>query len=86
MSYWVLRSFLAIGKGTYCVYGSAGLGGRPTLTKVQVGLVSSARKLKKNLDKIAAAADTSDSEGLQGLLQGKLRLLVVSPMFCGSER
>jgi uncharacterized membrane protein len=34
--------------------------------------MSSARKLKNNLDNIAAAADTSGSEGLQGLLQGRL--------------
>jgi len=60
---------------------SPGLGGRPTLTKVQVGLVSSARKLKKNLDKIAAAADTSDSEGLQGLLQDVVLALLRNPAY-----
>lgn len=46
-------------------------GGRPTLTRVQVGLVSLARELKHDLDKIAARADTSSSRGLHHLLQGE---------------
>lgn len=53
-----------------CVAG----GSRPTLTRVQVGLVSLARELKYDLDSIAARADTSSSRGLHHLLQGELSL------------
>lgn len=49
--------------------------GRPTLTRVQVGLVSLARELKHDLDSIAARADTSNSRGLHHLLQGKRGLM-----------
>jgi uncharacterized membrane protein len=46
-------------------------GGKPTLTRVQVGLMSLARELKHDLDRMAARADTSSSRGLHNLLQGK---------------
>jgi uncharacterized membrane protein len=45
-------------------------GGKPTLTRVQVGLLSLARELKHDLDRMAARADTSSSRGLHNLLQG----------------
>lgn len=44
---------------------------QPTLTRVQVGLVSLARELKGDLDRIAACADTGSSKGLHQLLQGE---------------
>jgi uncharacterized membrane protein len=44
---------------------------QPTLTRVQVGLVSLARELKGDLDRIAARADTGSSQGLHQLLQGE---------------
>lgn len=44
---------------------------QPTLTRVQVGLLSLARELKGDLDRIAAAADTGSSQGLHRLLQGE---------------
>lgn len=44
---------------------------QPTLTRVQVGLVSLARELKGDLDSIAARADTGSSKGLHQLLQGE---------------
>lgn len=46
---------------------------RPTLTRVQVGLLSLARELKGDLDTIAARADTGSSKGLHSLLQGECR-------------
>lgn len=46
---------------------------QPSLTRVQVGLVSLARELKGDLDRIAARADTGSSKGLHQLLQGRLR-------------
>lgn len=52
--------------------GAEGAGGARQLhmTKVQVGLVAMARDVKNRLDSIADAADTSNSKGLQMLLQG----------------
>jgi uncharacterized membrane protein len=47
---------------------------------VQVGLVSLARELKGDLDRIAARADTGSSKGLHQLLQGEL---VAAGMVCG---
>jgi hypothetical protein len=47
--------------------------GQPTLTRVQVGLLSIARDLKGDLDSIAARADTGSSQGLHRLLQGGCR-------------
>jgi uncharacterized membrane protein len=51
--------------------GAASSAGTLTFTKLQVGLLSSARELKHKLDNIATYADTSSSEGLQLLLQGE---------------
>lgn len=51
---------------------------RPTLTRVQVGLMSLARELKGDLDRIAARADTGSSQGLHRLLQGEQRRGFVS--------
>eukprot|EP00878_Enallax_costatus_P011071 GHUV01011563.1.p1 GENE.GHUV01011563.1~~GHUV01011563.1.p1 ORF type:complete len:294 (+),score=90.91 GHUV01011563.1:601-1482(+) len=57
-------------------------GGRPTLTRVQVGLVSLARELKHDLDNIAASADTSNSRGLHHLLQEVVLALLRNPRYC----
>ena len=41
------------------------------VARLQLGLVSLARELKADLDRIAVRADTSTSDGLHLLLQGK---------------
>eukprot|EP00879_Flechtneria_rotunda_P006233 GHRR01006552.1.p1 GENE.GHRR01006552.1~~GHRR01006552.1.p1 ORF type:complete len:272 (+),score=88.05 GHRR01006552.1:974-1789(+) len=62
--------------------GSLSGGGRPTLTRVQVGLVSLARELKHDLDRIAAKADTTGSRGLHMLLQEVALALLRNPSYC----
>ncbi|KAF8067306.1 popC [Scenedesmus sp. PABB004] len=57
-------------------------GSRPQLTRVQVGLVSLARELKDDLDRIAARADTSGSRGLHRLLQEVVLSLLRNPSYC----
>lgn len=52
------------------------------LTKVQVGLLATARELKHDLDSIAEAADTSTSEGLQELLWQVVLALLRNPQYC----
>ncbi|WIA33133.1 hypothetical protein OEZ86_006285 [Tetradesmus obliquus] len=56
--------------------------GRPTLTRVQVGLLSMARGLKHDLDRMAARADTSSSRGLHNLLQEVVLALLRNPSYC----
>ena len=45
-------------------------GDRVTVAKVQVGLLGSARQLQRDLERIAARADTTSSSGLHYILQG----------------
>lgn len=55
---------------------------RPTLTRVQVGLLSVARGLKADLDRIAERADTSGPRGLHAMLQEVLLALLRNPSYC----
>lgn len=43
-----------------------------TVAKVQVGLLGSAREIQKDLERIAAQADTDSPEGLHYILQGAM--------------
>ena len=47
-------------------------GGKVSVAKVQVGLLGSARTLKRDLDRIAGRADTNSPEGLHYVMQGEL--------------
>lgn len=42
-----------------------------TVTKLQVGLLGDARRLQKQLDRIAGRADTNTPSGLHYILQGE---------------
>eukprot|EP00951_Prasinocladus_malaysianus_P039984 scaffold454139_cov47-Prasinocladus_malaysianus.AAC.1 len=53
-----------------------------SVVKLQVGLLGSARNLQKDLDGIAAAADTSSPEGLQYVLQETVLALLRNPDYC----
>lgn len=50
-------------------------GGKVSVAKVQVGLLGSARSLKRDLDRIAGRADTNTPEGLHYVMQGELTSL-----------
>eukprot|EP00882_Tetradesmus_deserticola_P001291 GHRQ01001395.1.p1 GENE.GHRQ01001395.1~~GHRQ01001395.1.p1 ORF type:complete len:412 (+),score=136.93 GHRQ01001395.1:119-1354(+) len=69
-------------KGSGEAWETAGGGGKPTLTRVQVGLLSLARELKHDLDRMAARADTSSSRGLHNLLQEVVLALLRNPSYC----
>lgn len=47
-----------------------GGGERVTVSKLQVGLLGSARQLQRDLDRIAGRADTNTPSGLHYVLQG----------------
>lgn len=69
---------------------SAGGYGSPSISvaKVQVGLLSEARGLQSDLDRIAAKADTSSSVGLSQVLQESTLALMRHPeywMYAGSD-
>ena len=53
--------------------GSAG-SERVTIARLQVGLLGSARALQRDLDRIAARADTSTPSGLHYVLQGEMEV------------
>ena len=52
-------------------------GGKVSVAKVQVGLLGSARSLKRDLDRIAGRADTNTPEGLHYVMQGELPSLLM---------
>ena len=57
-------------------------GERLSVAKVQVGLLSSARELQKDLEGIASRADTSSSRGLHYVLQETVLALMRNPDYC----
>jgi uncharacterized membrane protein len=52
------------------------------VAKVQVGLLASGRELQRDLERIAAKADTSTPSGLHYVLQETVLALMRSPDFC----
>ncbi|NJM58692.1 MAG: DUF1517 domain-containing protein [Synechococcales cyanobacterium RU_4_20] len=52
-----------------------------TVAKVQVGLLAQARELQPDLDRIAQTSDTSNTEGLAGLLQESVLALLRHPEY-----
>ena len=65
---------LVLSRLVLCVAG----GGKVSVAKVQVGLLGSARSLKRDLDRIAGRADTNTPEGLHYVMQGELLSLLVA--------
>jgi uncharacterized membrane protein len=82
----IVRSFRATQEGDSFGYGTA----NPTVSvaKLQVGLLSEARSLQTDLDRIASKADTNSSEGLTQVLQEATLALMRHPeywIYAGSE-
>jgi hypothetical protein len=50
-----------------------------TVAKLQVGLLGDARRLQRQLDRIAGRADTNTPSGLHYILQGKCTNEPISP-------
>lgn len=57
-------------------------GERLSVAKVQVGLLGTARDLQRDLERIAAKADTSSSRGLHYVLQETVLSLMRNPNYC----
>ncbi|KAG7672850.1 hypothetical protein Ndes2526B_g08622 [Nannochloris sp. 'desiccata'] len=73
------------GSNEYIGSGSSGRvdsGERLSVAKVQVGLLGTARDLQKDLERIAAKADTSSSRGLHFVLQETVLSLMRNPDYC----
>jgi uncharacterized membrane protein len=77
--FWGVFAVIAVQVARSMFDSEGGLGGsmgevddgtRFCIAKVQVGLLGSARELQADLQRIAARADTSSSEGLHYVLQG----------------
>lgn len=56
--------------------------GRLSVAKVQVGLLSNARTLQRDLERIASRADTSTPRGLHYVLQETVLALMRNPDYC----
>lgn len=52
---------------------------RVTVAKVQLGLIAEGRRMQRDLERIAGRADTSDSDGLQFVLQETVLNLLRRP-------
>lgn len=78
----LVRSFRSVqGGGTTDSYGYAAGSPSVSVAKVQVGLLSEARSLQADLDRIAKTADTSSSAGLTLLLQETTLTLLRHPEY-----
>ncbi|KAL4533071.1 hypothetical protein Ndes2526A_g08524 [Nannochloris sp. 'desiccata'] len=80
-----LRLPYGSGSNEYIGSGSSGRvdsGERLSVAKVQVGLLGTARDLQKDLERIAAKADTSSSRGLHFVLQETVLSLMRNPDYC----
>jgi uncharacterized membrane protein len=78
----LVRSFRSVQGGTTTdSYGYAAGSSTVSVAKVQVGLLSEARSLQADLDRIAKTANTSNSEGLTLLLQETTLALLRHPEY-----
>lgn len=57
-------------------------GSKLSVAKVQVGLLSNARELQRDLERIASRADTSSPKGLHYVLQETVLALMRNPDYC----
>lgn len=57
-------------------------GSKLSVAKVQVGLLSNARELQRDLERIASRADTSSPRGLHYVLQETVLALMRNPDYC----
>lgn len=67
------RGYIGGGGGSY---------GKLSVAKVQVGLLSNARTLQRDLERIASRADTSSPRGLHFVLQETVLALMRNPDYC----
>jgi len=63
-------------------YIGGSLYGKLSVAKVQVGLLSNARTLQRDLERIASRADTSSPRGLHYVLQETVLALMRNPDYC----
>jgi len=80
----VIRGTLSGGDGSegYIGSGSSAGYGKLSVAKVQVGLLSNARELQRDLERIASRADTSTPRGLHYVLQETVLSLMRNPEYC----
>ncbi|MBE9180740.1 DUF1517 domain-containing protein [Oculatella sp. LEGE 06141] len=82
----LVRSFRSATGGDSLGYGTSSP--NVSVAKVQVGLLSSARSLQQDLDRIATTADTGSTEGLTQVLQETTLSLLRHPeywVYAGAE-
>jgi uncharacterized membrane protein len=84
--FWVAFAFIAaqvargvMGQRDDSMMAELDAGDRVTVAKLQVGLLSSARDLQRDLERIASRADTSTSSGLHYVLQETVLSLLRNP-------
>lgn len=78
----VIRGTLSSGRDDEEGYIGGGSYGKLSVAKVQVGLMSNARELQRDLENIAARADTSGPRGLHYVLQETVLSLMRNPDYC----
>ncbi len=78
----VIRGTGAEGGGSGGYVGSGSGYGKLSVAKVQVGLLSNARELQQDLERIASRADTSTPRGLHYVLQETVLSLLRNPEYC----
>ena len=79
----VIRGTLSSGRDDEEGYiGGGSSYGKLSVAKVQVGLMSNARELQRDLESIAARADTSGPRGLHYVLQETVLSLMRNPDYC----
>lgn len=78
----VIQGTAAEGGGSGGYVGSGSGYGKLSVAKVQVGLLSNARELQQDLERIASRADTSTPRGLHYVLQETVLSLLRNPEYC----
>ena len=77
----VIRGTVSDGSSGGYIGGASGYG-KLSVAKVQVGLLSNARELQQDLERIASRADTSTPRGLHYVLQETVLSLLRNPEYC----
>ena len=78
----VIRGTLSDGVASDGYIGAGSGYNKLSVAKVQVGLLSNARELQRDLERIASRADTSTSRGLHYVLQETVLSLMRNPEYC----
>jgi uncharacterized membrane protein len=85
--FWAVLAIIAVqvAQNVLSQGGSSGeleTGERISVAKLQVGLLSTARDLQRDLERIASSADTSSPRGLHYVLQETVLSLMRNPNYC----